>query len=215
MKSAFRRTLIGSALLATCAALAAETTHVSVQALFKDRAMLLINGRQQFLRAGETGYAGVRLIAADSKHAEVEVDGKVYQLAATGGVHTNFTEPQDYVVSIQRDDMGAYLTDGYINGQSVRFQVDTGANAVALSSAEAVRIGLDYKTGTPGTVITAAGEVPGYGVRLDRVQIGEIEVLNVRAVVIEGRHPTHVLLGMSFLSEVDLRESAGLMELRR
>ncbi len=204
-----------AALLLVLAAPALAATHVAVQALFKDRAMLLINGRQQFLRAGETGHAGVRLVTATATYADVEVDGEVRRLTASGGVHTNFSEPQEQVVSILRDSMGAYFTHGFINGQGVRFMVDTGANAVALNSEEANRLGIDYQSGEPGNVLTASGEVKGYGVRLDRVQVGDIEVLNVQAVVIEGRYPQHVLLGMSFLSEVEMRENAGLMELRR
>ena len=190
-------------------------TRVAVQALFKDRAMLLINGRQQFLRAGETGAAGVRLISANGRFADVEVDGEVRRLTVSGGVHTNFTDPVDQSVSILADRTGAYFTAGTINGQSVRFLVDTGANAVALNSVEADRLGLEYRSGPQGVVSTASGEVPGYGVVLDQVQVGEIEVLNVQAVVIEGSHPRHILLGMSFLREVELRENAGLMELRR
>ncbi len=203
-------------LLLTSTAAMSASVHVAVQALFKDRAMLLINGRQQLLRAGETGHAGVKLIKATGKYADIEVGGEVRRITVSGGVHTNFTEPQEQSVSILADPTGAYFAPGTINGESVRFLVDTGANAVALNSQEAQRLGLDYRSsGEQGLVTTASGQVQGFGVRLDRVQVGEIEVLNVPAVVIEGSYPQYVLLGMTFLREVEMREKSGLMELRR
>ena len=49
---------------------------------------------------------------------------------------------------------------------------------------------------------TASGTARGWRVTLDRVKVGELEVLGVDAVVLEGGSPTEALLGMSFLGRV-------------
>ncbi len=194
----------------------AAAVHVQVQALFKGRAMLQINGQQQLLKAGETGTSGVRLIDATSKYADIEIDGEVRRVTMSGGIHSNFTAPEEELVSILADPDGAYHVHGSINGQPVRFLVDTGASSVAMNGAQARRLGIDFVyLGRPGMVTTASGSVQAYALKLDRVQVGVIEVQNVDAVVIEGNYPQSVLLGMTFLREVEIREKEGLMELRR
>ena len=48
------------------------------------------------------------------------------------------------------DSGGHFMTQGAINGRSVSFMLDTGATTVALSAADAQRIGLDFSKGTAG-----------------------------------------------------------------
>ena len=48
---------------------------------------------------------------------------------------------------------------------------------------------------------------------LDRVKVGDLEVLGVEAVVLEGGAPHEALLGMSFLSRVGWREEQGMLVL--
>jgi len=43
------------------------------------------------------------------------------------------------------------------------------------------------------------------------VRVGEIELENVPAVVLEGDLPRQVLLGMSFLRRVDMEKKGGLL----
>jgi aspartyl protease family protein len=45
------------------------------------------------------------------------------------------------------------------------------------------------------------------------VQIGEITLHNVDAGVVEGNHPTEILLGMSFLGQLDMKRDSEKMEL--
>ncbi|RKZ34041.1 MAG: TIGR02281 family clan AA aspartic protease, partial [Gammaproteobacteria bacterium] len=49
---------------------------VSVQALFKDMAVLVVDGKRRTLRSGQTSPEGIKLISADSKQAVLEIDGK-------------------------------------------------------------------------------------------------------------------------------------------
>ncbi|WP_428634868.1 retropepsin-like aspartic protease family protein, partial [Sedimenticola sp.] len=54
-----------------------------------------------------------------------------------------------------------------------------------------------------------------YSVTLDEVQVGELALQNVEAVVVEGNSPHRVLLGMSFLSRVKMEHKGALMVLQR
>jgi aspartyl protease family protein len=50
-------------------------------------------------------------------------------------------------------------------------------------------------------------------VTLDSVQIGAIRVHNVTAAVLPGNHPMEILLGMTFLDRVVMREEKGVLML--
>ena len=106
-----------------------------------------------------------------------------------------------------------YITAALINGRSAQVLVDTGANVVAINALQATALGLDYRQGRPATVITASGEVAAYAVNLASVEIGGIQVRNVEATVIEGAYPPMVLLGMSYLQHVEIRENDGILML--
>ncbi len=91
--------------------------------------------------------------------------------------------------------------------------VDTGASVVALSSQLAEQLGINYRAGRLGRVHTAQGETSSYFVELPEVSVGDITVRNVRTAVINGAYPRDVLLGMSFLSNVQMREESGVLML--
>jgi aspartyl protease family protein len=60
---------------------------------------------------------------------------------------------------------------------------------------------------------TASGVVESAEVFLDIVKVGGIKIRNVQAAVIPGSFPLDILLGMSFLRNVEIRENAGTMQL--
>ena len=62
---------------------------------------------------------------------------------------------------------------------------------------------------------TASGLARAWVVNLKRVKVGEIELTNIRAAVLEGNFPTEVLLGMSFLGRLDMSREGGVLELRK
>ena len=125
-----------------------------------------------------------------------------------------FAEPVRKRLSIAKGPGGHYWITGSVNGQSVPFLVDTGATSVALNEAQARRLGIDFRvSGQPLTVSTASGTARGWRVRLDRVKVGDIEVLGVEAVVLEGGAPAEALLGMSFMGRVGWREEQGMLVL--
>lgn len=197
------------------ASFAVSGPRVEALGLMKDAAVLRINGQQKFMRVGETGPGGVRLLRSDSERAVVEYAGQEISLNLSRQVSARFAEPQLKSLVIARDAQGQYRVHGSINQQPVEFLVDTGATTIGLNANQARRLGIDYQViGEPGTVTTAGGPVPGYAVQLDVVKIGEIAVRNVRGVVIEGNYPTMALLGMTFLTQVEWQESDGRMEVR-
>ena len=103
------------------------------------------------------------------------------------------------------DKTGHVLLDGVVNGAPVRFLVDTGATAVALTmrDAEAAgisRSGLNFNLRT----VTANGTARAAQVELREVRIGQLEVNNVRATVHENLSIS--LLGQSFLTRLDSYE---------
>ena len=81
--------------------------------------------------------------------------------------------------------------------------VDTGATAVSMSAAEAQRMGLDFQSGQPMAMNTANGMVQGWRVQLQSVQIGDVKVYGVDAVVSNSSMP-FVLLGNSFLTHFQM-----------
>lgn len=87
-----------------------------------------------------------------------------------------------------------------INGQPVKFIVDTGASDLVLTQQDAARIGLDPEN-LPyfGRAMTANGEVKTAHVRLDEVRFGSFSDRNVAASV-NGGEMSGSLLGMSYLN---------------
>lgn len=194
----------------------AQGADVRVDGLFKGAAVLTINGQQVMLREGMSGPAGVRLISATSRSALVDIDGKRHEMALHAAIGGQFQEAATRQVVIRKSAGDQYLVHGSINGQSVQFLVDTGATTVAMNEAEARRLGLQYRIdGQEGQVVTASGIAKSWRVTLDSVKVGEIEVPNVSAVVVQGGYPVQVLLGMTYLNHVKLQEQNSVLMLER
>ncbi len=116
----------------------------------------------------------------------------------------------ELVLARSRD--GHYYADGEINGQPVKFLLDTGASQIALSPKLANTLGLSL--GQPVTLQTAAGPAPGYPTRLARVRLGTIEMQDLRAVVSQGMSGQAVLLGMNFLKHLEITQRGDQLTLR-
>ncbi|KRB49501.1 TIGR02281 family clan AA aspartic protease [Phenylobacterium sp. Root700] len=104
--------------------------------------------------------------------------------------------------SIAKGRDGHYWAEADVNGSRVRFLVDTGASAVALTVADAQRLGiatdkLDYTY----KVVTASGQTRAAAVKLGRVSVAGARLDNVEALVIEQGLESS-LLGMSYLGRL-------------
>lgn len=187
---------------------------VTVEGIMPDAAVLMIDGQRKMLRVGET-FAGVTLLATRNDNVTLDIDGKRRDLGLSRYIGTRYQEPENRVVTIVRDDRMQYLTTALINGQRTRVMVDTGANIVALSSDHAGALGIDYGDGERSVVETASGVADAYRITLRSVDVGGIRVNNVAASIVEGGFPSTVLLGMSYLRHVSLKENNGIMSLSR
>lgn len=191
---------------------AASATSVSVVGLFKDKAIVSIDGgKPRTLSVGQT-LMEVKLLAADSGGAKFEVDGKRRTLGMGQSFSGGATRGERQSVSLTADARGHFATAGSLNGYPVTFLVDTGATSVAVSAAEARRMGLDYKAGQLSAVGTAAGVVPAWRVKFNTVKVGPITLNQVDGLVIEAGSGV-TLLGMSFLNRMEMRRDGQTMTL--
>ncbi|MCF6280758.1 MAG: TIGR02281 family clan AA aspartic protease [Candidatus Polarisedimenticolaceae bacterium] len=189
---------------------------IQVMALFSGKAMVMIDGKQRMLSVGVPSPEGVLLVTANSRGAVLEIDGKQQNYQLGSRISTQYKQRESAPEAKIWRSGHRYLTSGLINGLPVRFLVDTGATSVAMSSVAAKRLGIPYKLrGRRVGVSTASGHAKGYAIKLDRVKVGEIELYNVGATVIEGSSPTEILLGMTFLKQVTMDDRGELLVLRK
>ena len=97
---------------------------------------------------------------------------------------------------------GHFWADGQVDGHAVRFLVDTGASAVALTPDDAQRLGLEpHSRAYTYQVNTASGVARAARVTLEDVRVAGAEVHGVEAYVIAPGLPTS-LLGMTYLGRL-------------
>jgi aspartyl protease family protein len=106
-------------------------------------------------------------------------------------------------VVIGPDAHGDFRVEGAVDGRHLEFLVDTGASAVTLNSRDAARLGLhpaarDYTA----ALNTANGAIRGAPVRLDMIEIGDIMIRDVPAVILPEEALRTNLLGLTFLSRL-------------
>ncbi len=202
---------VGGGLL--CAGLVGAQS-VSFSGHMGEKALLVIDGTPRTLATG-TSQSGVRLVSVNPGAAVIEVGGKRQTLTlggspvSLGGANSEGGGEQ---IVLTAGLGGHFITGGSINGKPVEFMVDTGATTVAMSAAEADRIGLKYKDGPRMTGNTANGQVTGYRASLNSVRIGDVQVYNVEAAILPLPMP-HILLGNSFLTRFQMRRENDRMTL--
>lgn len=157
---------------------------------------------------GEMGLLGMSFLARLS----MARDGNQLRLSLKEtGRSTTETRPQ-FVLTEKR--AGLYVAEVKVNGVGLPFLVDTGATQVALDIAMARRIGLNFE-GTPAMANTANGPVRAWRVKLDSVSLGPIAQYNVDATVVDGPGIGPGLLGMSFLSRLEMKREGETMVLTK
>jgi aspartyl protease family protein len=194
----------------------AAAQEVSVLALFEGKALLAVDGgKPRTVRAGET-YAGVKLISASSEEAVVSVNGKRQRLKLGEGIYSTASAPSGNVtVTLTSDGSGHFITSGSINGAAMKFLVDTGATMVSMGLEDARRAGVNYLAGTRGHSQTANGIAPVYKVKLSSVRLGDITLNDVDGLVHESNSLPVVLLGMSFLGQLEMRREGKSLTLTK
>jgi aspartyl protease family protein len=197
-----------------------EAKTIVAIALFNERAMLSVDGkRAKIIRQGSS-YAGVTLISSNTSEAIIEVEGQRQTLKLNGTAELGDTlrvSPRASAASVvlYENNIGFFESDGQVNGRSIRFLVDTGANLVVFNSLDAIRLGLDYRSGIKGWASTASGRAPMYTMNIESISLGGVVLQDVRAGVIEGGFPEIPLLGMTFLGRLNMNRSGETMVLRK
>lgn len=190
---------------------------ITVVGLFKDKAIVHIDGKQRILTIGKTSPEGVKLISANSREAVIEIDGN--QETYTLGTHISgeFTAPASgTTVTIAPDSTGMYEVNGSINGFLVKFVVDTGATLISMNKHHANRIGLNYKMeGEESLSETASGYAKTYLVKLKEVRVGDIVLNDVQGAVHDAEFPSVILLGNSFLGRVNMMREDKILQLKK
>lgn len=116
-------------------------------------------------------------------------------------------------VTLQRAANGHFFADATINGQAVPMLVDTGATTVALTVADAQRLGLPIDPTRSQVVGSgASGPTRGQTVMLNDVAIGDHHAGPMEAVVLEGLGES--LLGQAYLGRLQMQVNGDTMTLR-
>lgn len=104
---------------------------------------------------------------------------------------------------VEADARGHFTSQFKLNGRQVDGMIDTGATLVAINTSTARRIGLSLNPSDfTRQVNTANGTIKAAVVTVDRLQIGNIQLDDVQAVVLDDKALQTNLIGMSFLTRL-------------
>jgi clan AA aspartic protease (TIGR02281 family) len=117
-------------------------------------------------------------------------------------------------IFLSADNKGQFHAEGQINGEPIRFFVDTGAALVTIRRADAQRLKIDLTRATPDRAQGAGGTIGILRVKLDSVSVGGIEVNDVEGAVVEDAN-NPPLLGMSFLQHLEMKSEGNRMQLKK
>jgi len=104
---------------------------------------------------------------------------------------------------------GHFRVDARVDGRRIGFMVDSGASLVILRETDAANVGLhpmprDYTA----VVSTANGRIKAAPAKLERIEVGDITVFDVPALVLPDEALSTNLLGVAFLSRLRRYEYA-------
>lgn len=109
--------------------------------------------------------------------------------------------------SIAKSADGHFWAEATVDGHPIKFLIDTGSTAVALTAEDARDLGIDPDSlNYEYTVMTANGPAHAAAVKLGLVSVGRAEVPDVQAYVIDKGLGTS-LLGMSYLGRLSKFEA--------
>lgn len=191
---------------------------VAINGTLGNKALLIVDGGfPKAVAVGEV-HKGIKVVAIQGEQITLEMGGKrvsmrVGDAPASVGSGAGAQLSGGRVV-LTAGPGGHFMSEGQINGRTVQFMVDTGATTIAMSVADAKRIGLNYQNGQTVQMSTANGVTEGWRVTLNTVRVGDVMVSGVEAVVSPGSMP-YVLLGNSFLSRFQMNRNNDQMVLER
>ena len=106
-------------------------------------------------------------------------------------------------VVVTRNSRGHFEVDARVDRRRIGFMVDTGAAVVALTGHDAGRLGIHpAQSAFVAEVKTANGKVRAAPARVDIVEIGNLELRDVDALVLPVEALSDNFVGLSFLSRL-------------
>lgn len=116
-------------------------------------------------------------------------------------------------IVLNQNQIGHYVASAEINDVPVDVMLDTGASSVSIPEHLAAKMQLNY--GAQMIVSTANGNIPVYSTKLDKVRLGDIVLHDVRADINPYMQDDFVLLGMSFLKQLEFTQRSKQLILRQ
>ena len=192
----------------------ASAQDVGLAGVMGSKAMLIVNGGEPEAVAIGQSLDGIKVLSIQGDQVVIEAGGKKRPLRI--GQHAIGVSNGDGSgkIIMTADGQGHFFTTGTINGTSVRFVVDTGATMISLGATDARRVGLDFNRGQKMFSQTANGQVVVSKLQLDTVQLGDITLHGVDAVIHQSDMPI-ALLGMSFLNRMEMQRDGSTMTLKK
>ena len=123
----------------------------------------------------------------------------------------NNSQTGQTTVTLFADSQGHFEFSGMINDKQVLFFYDTGASNVAIPEKIANYLGLIR--GQSFYAMTANGRTLAYQTVLETVQVGDIRLENIDASITTGLETDTILLGMSFLKHVEIKQDSQTLRL--
>jgi aspartyl protease family protein len=193
----------------------AGAVDVNVVGLFPGKAMLEIDKAPARMVSVGQKINGIKLLEANSEGAVVEINGKREKLQLGQSIASAGPVSERPKIILTADSNGHFITTGQMNGGTTTFLVDTGATTIAMSKAEAKRLGISYINGRRGVSNTANGQVMYYSIKLDTVKVGDVTLHQIDAAVIDGGGMDITLLGMSFLNRLEMKRAGSTLTLTK
>jgi aspartyl protease family protein len=160
--------------------------------------------RLYIILLGSVGFMSLMAVGFSASQPAAIEPTTAATTAANEDAPTEWHDPQ--ALALKRDSSGQFHVNANVNGESVRFLVDTGADVVALTVEEAETLGLEVGEMQP-IMQTASGTGYGAPLTLDEIEVAGTILHNVEAVVVQDL-PIN-LLGQSVLRRLGGVEMKG------
>ena len=120
---------------------------------------------------------------------------------AAAAASASASEPKETV--LERMENGHFYANVEVNGELVRFMIDTGATTVAMTEKDAARVGLQFSPNEYTEVgMGAGGPIQGKLVTLDKVVLDGKEARGVEGTILQGGGMN--LLGQDYLGRFSI-----------
>lgn len=171
------------------------------------------------LNIGDITTGGLQLVSSSSSTAVFKNEhGQFISMGITDQISAAYNYNQDEFnnETISLNQNNQYETSISIDGKEVKGIIDTGANFVTINKNIASQLNISYKKDENKVkVSTANDKTNGYKIILSTIKLGDIELHNIEAVVMDNDQPENVLIGMSFLKNLDIKYSGDRLKLKK